>query len=161
MPASPITTETPESSSDSCKEVTLHRLENQMEWYDRHSRHNRAIYKWLKTMTIASASTIPVLTTSRIPFGAEVAAFLGVTITIIEGFQQFNQFQANWIGYRSTAECLRHEKYLYQARGGAYLHAENPATLLAERVEAIISQENAKWLGSQAQTCSTAASGPR
>jgi hypothetical protein len=43
------------------------------------------------------------------------------------------------------AEALKHEKHLWYARAGPYLNAENPATLLAERIEELVPTEHAKW----------------
>jgi hypothetical protein len=48
--------------------------------------------------------------------------------------------------YRSTAEALKHEKYLWLAKAGPYSNVKNLDPLLAERVESLISRENAKWV---------------
>lgn len=144
----------PELNSPSTPEqVTLARLDDQFKWYDGKSGYNQRCFKWLKGTTIAAAAVIPVLTTSGIKYGPQIAAGLGVLIAIIEGLQQLNQYQANWTAYRSTAEALKHEKYLYLANAGPYLSAKQPAsTMLAERVESLVSQENAKWFTSQSIT---------
>src|SRR5262245_32548333 len=55
---------------------------------------------------------------------------------------------SNWITYRSTAEALKREKHLFLATAGPY-GAENPHSLLAERVESLVSQEHAKWASGQ------------
>jgi hypothetical protein len=60
-----------------------------------------------------------------------------------------NQYHANWIAYRSTAEALKHEKYLHLAGAGPYADVANPEALLAERVEGLVSQEHAKWVSAQ------------
>lgn len=105
----------------------------------------------MKGVTIASAAAIPVLTTAGIPNGKYIAAGLGVLIAIMEGLQQMNQYNSNWTSYRSTSESLKHEKYLYLARAGPYLAAQNPQVMLAERIESLISQEGSKWLTVQSQ----------
>ena len=46
--------------------------------------------------------------------------------------------------YRSTAEALKHEKYLFLSSAGPYAAADR-LRLLAERVEDLVSQEHAKW----------------
>jgi hypothetical protein len=133
------------------EQITLARLDQQIAWYDRRSSRNRLLFKCLKTMIIASAAAIPVLTTAGLPHGPSIAAGLGVMIAVLEGVQQLNQYQANWANYRMTAEALKHEKYFYLGRAGAYFKAENPHVLLAERVEELITQEVAKWFAGQAQ----------
>ena len=39
---------------------------------------------------------------------------------VIEAVIHLNQYQQDWLVYRSTAESLKHEKFLYLARAGAY-----------------------------------------
>jgi hypothetical protein len=62
-----------------------------------------------------------------------------------------NQWQHNWITYRSTCEALRHEKYSYIARSGSYgdLDNESAKKTLVERVESLVSTEHAKWITRQ------------
>jgi hypothetical protein len=98
-------------------------------------------------LTIASAALIPVL--SFFPDLKWITAAVGVVIAVSEGIQQINQYNANWISYRSTCEALKHEKFLYLASAGPYATATNAHTLLAERIESLVSQEHAKWASSQ------------
>ena len=145
----------PQSMSDKAarsEQVTLQRLEEQIAWYDRRSSRSRICYKFLKTMTITSAAAIPVLTTARLPHVTTVAAALGISIAVLEGIQQLNQYQTNWATYRTTAEALKREKHFYLAQAGPYLKTEDPHALLADRIEAIAMQENSKWLMSQSQS---------
>jgi hypothetical protein len=127
------------------EQITLERLDDQIAWYSRKSQGAQRRYKWMKGMTIASAALIPVLTTARMPYATQVAAGLGVLIAILEGIQQMNRYQANWTSYRATAEALQREKFLYLGKANPYLGVANPQAMLAERVEALVSQENALW----------------
>jgi hypothetical protein len=120
------------------------RLEDQIAWYDANSTRNQRAFKRLKYIEIAAAATIPVVSgfgTTRI-----VAAVLGGVVLAIEAILHLNQYQQNWLTYRSTAEALKHEKFLYLARAGHYQGAADGHGLLAERVEALVSQEHSKWL---------------
>lgn len=137
--------------SSSSEQVTLERLNTQIDWYDNRSRSNKKLYKSLKILTLIAATMIPVLTTSTMAHASQLVATLGVLITLLEAFQQLNQFQANWIAYRATAESLKHEKYLFLGAAGIYAKSPKPPALLAERVELLVSEENAKWLTCQAQ----------
>jgi len=58
---------------------------------------------------------------------------------------QLYQYQQIWTTYRATAEAMKHEKFIYLAKGGPYATATDPRALLAERVEGLGSQENSKW----------------
>jgi hypothetical protein len=122
------------------------RLEDQIGWYDRKSSANQRIYKRIKVIEIIAAAIIPLL--AGVPLfksWAWVTGVLGVLVTVLEGLLHLNQYQQNWISYRSTCEALKHEKFLSLAKAGPYAGAADPHTLLAERVESIASQENAKW----------------
>lgn len=123
---------------------TLERLENQIRWYDNKSIDSQQKYKILKGAQLVAAAAIPVVAT-RAARGA-VTAGLGGLVLILEGFQLLNQYQRNWITYRSTCEALRHEKFLYLAGAGPYLGADRPVELLADRLEGLISQGHAKWV---------------
>lgn len=121
------------------------RLEEQISWYDLKSESNMQWFKRIKLTEIVSAAIIPLLAVSHLPRVAVVTGVLGVLITVFEGTLQLNQYHENWIRYRSTCESLKHEKYVYLANAGPYSSAEKPRALLAERMEALVSQEHAKW----------------
>lgn len=77
-----------------------------------------------------------------------VTGGLAAVIVVLEGVQHLYQYQQNWITYRSTAEALKHERYLYLAQAGPYADRD-PHRQLAERLEGLVSQEHAKWTASQ------------
>ena len=123
------------------------RLEDQIRWYDSHSLHNQHWFKALKLVQILVAAAIPVAAGLEAPMWLVGGA--GALIVALEGVQQLQQYQQNWTTYRSTAERLKHEKFLFLARSGAYASAERPEALLAERVEGLVSQEHAAWASHQ------------
>jgi hypothetical protein len=49
-----------------------------------------------------------------------VTGGLAAAIVALDGTQHLYQFQEHWITYRSTAEALKHERYLYLAKVGTY-----------------------------------------
>jgi hypothetical protein len=132
------------------EDPTVSRLEDQIAWYDAKSGENQRRFKVLKAIQLIAAAAIPVAAT----FDADVAvaAVLGGLIVVVEGFQQLNQYQQNWMLYRSNAEALKHEKYLFLARAGPYARSENGVALLADRIEGLISQEHAKWVSARQET---------
>ena len=138
--------------SASPKDITLDRLEDQAKWYGRKSKRAQRLYKSIKIVEIVAAALIPLLTGRAFSHHDAVIGGLGVLITILEGILQLNQYQRIWAVYRATSEALTHEKYLYLAKAGSYAVAEADASrLLAERIEAIMSQENTKWVSLQSQ----------
>ena len=139
---------------------TWNRLEDQLEWYDRKSRHSQRAYKWIKIVEIVAAAAIPFLSALNISPGSAacfghslswIIGGLGVLITILEGLLHLNQYQQNWISYRSTCEGLKHEKYTYVAKAPPYHNEAERHALLAERIESLVSQEHAKWASVQQQ----------
>jgi hypothetical protein len=76
-----------------------------------------------------------------------VTGGLAAVIVVLEGAQHLYQYQEHWITYRSTAEALKHERYLYLAQAGLYM-GDDRHSQLAERLEGLISQEHVKWTAS-------------
>ena len=122
--------------------VTRARLDDQIHWYDAKAGQNQWRYKWLKVLEIAVAAALPVVAALHSPVW--VTGGLAAVVVVLEGVQHIYQFQENWITYRSTAEALRNERYLYLARAGPYA-GEDRDRVLAERVEALLAQEHTKW----------------
>ncbi len=127
------------------EDPTWERLEDQLGWYSRKSGESQRLYKWLKLLEIAVAATLPVVAAVHSPVW--VTGGLAAVIVVLEGAQQVYQFQEHWITYRSTAEALKHERYLYLAQAGPYA-GDDRHSQLAERLEGLISQEHAKWTAS-------------
>jgi hypothetical protein len=128
------------------------RLENQITWYDLNSASNQRAFKRIKVFEIVAAALIPLLTALHFPCVTYVIGGLGVVITILEGLLHLNQYQQNWILYRSTCEALKHEKFTYLGKAAPYASADDPHALLAERIESLVSQEHAKWASAQQQS---------
>ena len=126
-------------------DITMHRLDQRIEWYDRHAAYNQRAYKVLKLIVIVTAALIPFLSGTDGFKPPWLVGALGVVIAVAEGIQQLNQHHVNWTSYRSTCEALKHEKYLYLAKAAPYAGATDAHALLAERVESLMSQETAKW----------------
>ena len=129
------------------KHPTLERLDSQIAWYDAKSRQCQLRFKFLKAVVLSAAAAIPVVAAFDVPL--YVPGILGAVVVVVEGLLQAYQYHQNWITYRSTAEALKHEKYLYLARADVYGGSKHPLRLLAERIEGLISQEHARWISSR------------
>ena len=123
------------------------RLEDQLLWYEGKSSRHVTWYQSLKVAQIVIAAAIPAAVAAGA--SAAVAGALGAVIVVLEGLQQLFQFQQNWISYRTTAEALKHEKFLYLASAGPYREADRLDATLAERVESLVSQETGAWAATQ------------
>ncbi|HUR84492.1 MAG TPA: DUF4231 domain-containing protein [Solirubrobacteraceae bacterium] len=125
------------------------RLEDQLGWYGRKAKQNKDFFHRLKIAQIVVAAAIPVAAAA----GATdwLVGGMGAMILVLEGLQQLFQYQQNWLGYRGTAEALKHEKHLYLAGAGPYAGAARKDALLAERVEGLVSQEHLSWSSAQTE----------
>jgi hypothetical protein len=128
------------------QETLFQRLVDEQTWYSQKARAARSAFKRIKVTEIVAAAIIPFLTGHTWPGVTYVVGGLGVLITILEGLLHLNQYQENWTNYRNTAESLKHEKFLFLAKAGPYAGVADPWATLAERVEALISQENSQWV---------------
>lgn len=136
------------------KDPIIERLEDQIAWYDRKSTSSQRAFKRIKITEIVAAALIPffaALDIKSVPWVGWATAGLGLIVTVLEGLLHLNQYQQNWITYRSTCEALKHEKYLYIGKAGPYAAAQDSHALLAERIESQVSQEHAKWASVQQQ----------
>jgi hypothetical protein len=92
------------------------RLQGQIDWYDRKASANQHAYKASKIAIIVCTVIIPIVAEYS-PLAVGTAA--GV-ILLLEGLQQVNKWQENWILYRSTCEGLRNEQHHYNEKSGSY-----------------------------------------
>ena len=137
------------------EDVVMERLDDQISWYDDRSKRNQRSFKWLKYVEIVAAALIPILASfSGVP--QWLAAILGGFVVVCEAVLHLNKYHENWLTYRSTAEALKHEKFLYLAQAGTYAGSADPRVLLAERIEALVSDENTKWISHQQEAAAPA-----
>ncbi len=127
-------------------EYLSERLEDQIRWYSKKSQANQKYYKRLRLVEIVCASLIPFLAGigNDLPYSKWIIGNLGVIIAISAGASSLYKFQENWTQYRTTAEALKQEKYLYLTEASPY-HEDNKFLQLVERVESLISSENTQW----------------
>ena len=109
----------------------IERLEDQIAWYDKKSQYNQRVFKRIKIVEIVAAAMIPFLGAFKFSQVVWVTSGLGVLITVLEGLLHLNQYQQNWVAYRSTCESLKHEKYTYLGKASPYTNVPDPHALLA------------------------------
>ncbi len=130
------------------------RLEDQLSWYDRESVRCQRWYKWLKLLQVVLAVGIPIASHLEPEVAKWVTSSAGALIAILEAIQHMNQYSTLWITYRSTAERLKHEKFLFLSAAGPYKGQAEAERLvaLAERVEEHVSTEHANWINDAKRT---------
>lgn len=129
------------------EEYLKNRLEDQIEWYEKKSMWNKNLLLLLRVVEIVCAAMIPLLSgylnypTLCI---AIIIGVLGVIIAISAGTIALFQFQEHWIEYRSTAECLKIEKFLFLTQVEPY-DEDNSLEILVNRTETLIAHQNTNW----------------
>ena len=113
--------------------------------YDRAASRARLTYVVIQWGLIVFSALTPIL----IVAGGEVERWsaAAISVAVAVGTSALNTFkyQDNWINYRTICESLRREIYLFEARVPPYRDPGDHRALFAERVEAIIFQENILW----------------
>lgn len=122
-------------------------MEEQLDWSNNKSLKNQKWYKICKIAQIILAVGVPIFVHLPNGYATWITSIAGGFIAFIEALQHLNQYSTLWITYRSTAERLKHKKYLFLSEAGPNVNLEesNRLILLAERVEEHVSTEHANW----------------
>lgn len=124
------------------------RLDDQIDWYDRRSLAAQRWFKRLRLMEIVCAAAIPVLASFADDHAviAPLMGILGAVVVVLAGVLSLQQYQERWVEYRTTAETLKHEKYLYRTGTDPY-GGDDDFHLLVQRVEGLLAKEHGGWTG--------------
>ena len=133
------------------EEYVKGRLEPQIDWYDEKSARNKGTVLSFRVVEIVCAAMIPLLSVylenAVLRF---TTGLLAAVIVVCVGVVALFQFQERWVTYRSAAEGLKKEKFLFLTRVEPY-NTDKPFQVLVHRVETLISQENLNWIQSTAK----------
>jgi hypothetical protein len=127
------------------EEYLKDRVENQIHWYSEKSRLNKTAFIVLQIITLAASASVPLFSIFSGDMWARIlVAVLGSATAISTGIVSLCQYREHWVEYRTTAESLKHEKFLFLTKTEPYSTAD-AFNVLVERVEALVSQENMNW----------------
>jgi|RhiMethySRZTD1v2_1073278.scaffolds.fasta_scaffold102551_2 hypothetical protein len=135
------------------------RLDDQISWYGKKSAYNKLRFRICQLIIIVASALIPIINlgiplTEVDPIQVlRITAILGGVITIVTALSQMDAYFETWVLYRTTGEALKRERFLYINNAADYsgLAGEEKNKLLVERVEALLSSENSKFLSLQQQ----------
>lgn len=127
-------------------EYIQNRLEDQIKWYSRKSQTAQKWYKRLKIFEFLISASIPVITLALWDFASTryIISTIGAILSILTALHGLYKWHEHWIKYRSTAEALKREKFLYLTQSGPY-STENAEHILVEHCEQILALENSLW----------------
>lgn len=146
-----------ESHLIKAEEYIKTRLEDQIMWYSKKSQVNQYRYKAITAIQLVCSLMIPFFATigdmnsiiGDMYFSSNlnniVISFLGLTVALSTGMITLNKYQENWINYRTTAEALKKEKYMFMTESPPYQYTDNSFSVFVSRVESLISRENTEW----------------
>ena len=129
------------------EEYIRDRLDDQIAWYGQKSQWNQKWFRRLRVLEIVFAMSIPFLVseiTNDTHFLKGIVGVIAVCVAVISGLVTLYKYQENWIEYRTVAETLKHEKFLYMTKTPPY-DEDDAFHALVERVEGVISKENTTW----------------
>ncbi|MEV8377149.1 DUF4231 domain-containing protein [Kribbella sp. NPDC056861] len=117
-------------------------MDEQVHWYSTKSALALRNYRLVKISQLTIGSAVPIIALLEVP--SAITASLGAIVILLEAIQQLFQWQTDQVLYRSTSEALKQQRYLYIAHAGPY-QENNRDAVLAEKVQALVSQEHARW----------------
>jgi intein/homing endonuclease len=125
------------------------RVLDQIKWYDKKSSKNKRKFLGMKIAEIILALFIPFLSGYIHSEGDPlkvIIGVLGIVVAAIAGLITLIKYQENWIEYRTTAESLKFEKFLFLSKAGPYKDVTASYPLFVERFESLISTSTKKWV---------------
>lgn len=129
------------------EEYLKERYRDQIDYYGSKAGWNKSVYNRFQWSVIIISAVMPVLVVSTFETAyikwttAGLSLILAIGTSALKAFK----FQENWLNYRQLAETLKQEKYFYEAEIGSYANAPDKRALFVDRVESLISRENAIW----------------
>lgn len=137
------------------------RVQDQISWYEARSASAQLWFKRLRSAEIVAAALIPLLAgySAQSPAATATIGFLGALVAVIAGLLGLYQHQERWLNYRSTAEALKREKFLFLTRSTPY-HEGEPFPRFVQNVESLMGQENTGWAKSSKAAAEGGATAP-
>jgi len=128
-------------------EYLKNRLDKQINWYEDKSAINKRQYQASQflLLILAALITLSPLFAKKSTYLLILVPIMGALIALITGVLRIYKYQENWTTYRTTAELLKYEKYMFMTKTKPYDGA-SAYNILVQRVEGLISNENTEWM---------------
>ena len=123
------------------------RVKDQIDWFNKKSGTCKHWFYRLKVSETILALLIPFLTgyiTNELTGLKILVGVIGILVAALAGLLTLFKYQENWVQYRTTAETLTQERFLFIARTGPY-KGDDRFKLFVERVESMLTKENSHW----------------
>lgn len=123
------------------------RLDQQLTWLSKASRANKRTFLQLRILEVLLGTGITIFSpfTARLGWGPLAIALAGGGIALSGSLLALNRHQENWLRYRSLAEALKREKFLFLTGTLPYDDPSTAFPRLVTACESLLSAENSHW----------------
>jgi hypothetical protein len=127
------------------------RLEEQIKYYETAAGRAKQLHVRLQSGIIVLSVMVPVAVSHPQDWSGWMRfVVVGVSLLLpaMTGLTSFRKYGETWISYRTTAELLKTEKYLFLTGSGRYRDNPNAFHDLVETVETLLIAEHTKFRAS-------------
>lgn len=127
------------------------RLEEQIDYYEKAAGRAKQMHVRLQSGIIVLSVMVPVAVSQSKDWSGWlrfVVVAASLLLPAMTGLTSFRKYGETWISYRTTAELLKSEKYLFLTGSGRYRDNPNAFHDLVEAVEALLIAEHTKFRAS-------------
>lgn len=124
------------------------RVDDQLGWLSQKSRGSKRLFMRLSIFEILLGTAITVFSpySQKIPWGSFAIAVAGGGIAVSSSLLALTRSQENWVRYRSLAEQLKREKFLFATGTRPYdAKGEDAFHEFVDRVESLMLEERGSW----------------
>jgi hypothetical protein len=122
------------------------RLEEQIAYYEKAASRAKQMHLRLQGGLIVLSVMVPVAVNKDwTGWSRYLVLIVALLLPAMTGLASFRKYGETWLSYRTTAELLKNEKYLFLTGSGRY--RDNPYAFqdLVEAVESLLSAEHTKF----------------
>jgi hypothetical protein len=143
------------------QEYINERVNDAIAWYDKSADKQKKLYLRMRATTVIGGALVPVLVNVNLDYVDILTTIISLIVVLLVSLESVYHFREQWTNYRSTEQGLRHEYFLFTSKGGIYATKNKAAAYqyFVERVEDLISSENASTLKVLSSVADTGASG--
>ena len=124
------------------------RVDHQLGWLGAKSRSSKRHFMRLSIFEILLGTAITVFSpySQKVPWGTFAIAVAGGGIAVSSSLLALSRSQENWVRYRSLAEQLKREKFLFATGTRPYDSAgDDSFHEFVDRVESLMLEERGSW----------------
>jgi len=129
------------------------RVDDQLRWLSQASKTNKRQFLAWRILEILLGTSITILSplSRSLPWAPLTIAVAGGGIAVSGALLALSRSQENWVRYRSLAEGLKREKYLFLTATPPYEKGDDAFPLFVLAAEDLMGEERGGWARLQVQ----------